>query len=360
MFNFNDLKSIHIELTTNCQASCPMCSRNVHSGLSNPYLKLKTWTLDDFKKIINEDVLSTIEKIYFCGNFGDPMLHNDLIKICQYLKNSKPNLQVGIHTNGGARKTEWWKSLALSLPADHCVHFGIDGLEDTHHLYRIGTKFKTVIKNARAFINAGGRAEWTFIKFKHNEHQVDECKRLAKEYKFERFMLKNSSRFLVEPKYDVFDKQKNLTHIIEPSTDTVVKFMPKSVIDSYKTVVNESEINCYVQNIKEIYIDAYKTIMPCCWVGSIPYTYYDPNHVNNDVADDMRNQYSRLIDELGGIEKLNALNGIKTVIDSTIWQTIWYKKWTSDKFITCARVCGKFKTVDFGQPNDQFVKADIL
>lgn len=360
MFKFSELKSIHIELTTNCQASCPMCSRNVHGGLPNPYLNLKEWTLEDFKSIVNEEVLATIDRLYFCGNFGDPMLHNDLISMCDYLTKSKPKIQIGIHTNGGARKPEWWKSLAKALPEDHCVHFGIDGLEDTHHLYRMGTKYETVIKNARAFIDAGGRAEWTFIKFKHNEHQVEECRKRAKEYKFEKFMLKNSSRFLVEPKYDVLDRTGNIVHSIEPSTDTIVKFMPKSVMDSYKKVVDEAEIDCHVQKIKEIYIDAYKTIMPCCWVGSIPYTYYDPNHVNKEIKNDMQFQYSKLIEELGGIENLNASKGIKNIIETDNWQTIWYKKWTTDKFITCARVCGKFKSVEFGQPNDQFVKNEIL
>ena len=55
MFDFNDLKTIHIELTTNCQAKCPMCSRNIHSGVENPLLRIVQWTLDDFKTIINKD-----------------------------------------------------------------------------------------------------------------------------------------------------------------------------------------------------------------------------------------------------------------------------------------------------------------
>lgn len=39
MFNFQDLKQVHLEITTRCQASCPMCSRNYHGGLDNPNLK---------------------------------------------------------------------------------------------------------------------------------------------------------------------------------------------------------------------------------------------------------------------------------------------------------------------------------
>ena len=360
MFKFDNLKSIHIELTSNCQARCPMCARNNHGGLPNPLLKIQQWSIEDFKSIITQEILDTVDKIYFCGNFGDPMLHDDLIAMCQHIKDKKPSLTVGIHTNGGARKIEWWKSLARALPKNHCVHFAIDGLEDTHHLYRVGTKYETVIKNASAFISAGGRAEWTFIKFKHNEHQVEECQQRATDLGFEKFVLKNSSRFLVEPKYDVLDAQGKLTHLLEPPSETTIKFLPKEVINSYKTVVAEAEISCFVQEIKEIYIDAYKTVMPCCWVSSIPYTHYDPNHVNGDVSGAIKSQYDKLISDFGGIDKLDAAKGIKNIIDSEAWQSMWDKKWNEEKLITCARVCGKFKSVEISQPNDQFIDALTL
>lgn len=360
MFKFEELKSIHLEITNNCQARCPMCARNEHGGLPNPLININEWTLEDFKKIFTDDVLYTIEKVYFCGNFGDPMLNKDLISMCEWVGNKVPNIQIGIHTNGSARHISWWEELARALPDNHMVHFGIDGLEDTHSLYRGGTDFNTIIRNASAFINAGGKAEWTFIKFKHNEHQVEECQQLAKELKFSQFMLKNSSRFLVEPKYEVWDKNGNTTHVIEPPTSVEIKFMPKSVIDNYKKVVDSAKINCYVQEIKEIYIDAYKTVMPCCWVSSIPYTNYDTKHVNANVSFEMKSQYNKLLDDFGGIETLHAFNGIKNIINSDIWQTIWDRKWNSEKMITCARTCGKFETVEFKQPNDQFIEAKSL
>ena len=50
------------------------------------------------------------------------------------------------------------------------VTFGIDGLQDTNHLYRISTNFDKIIKNAKAFIDAGGFAKWHMLVFEHNEH----------------------------------------------------------------------------------------------------------------------------------------------------------------------------------------------
>ena len=360
MFLFNELKSIHIELTNNCQARCPMCARNDHGGLPNPYLNLTQWTIEFFKEVITKEVLDTIEKIYFCGNFGDPMLHDDLIDICSYVVSIKPSINIGIHTNGGARKIDWWQRLAKALPKEHTVHFGIDGLETTHSLYRVGTKFENVIKNAKAFIDAGGNAEWTFIKFKHNEHQVEECRQRASELGFKKFMLKNSSRFLVEPKYDVVDTNGDYLHSIEPPTESIIKFMPKEVIDSYKDIVREAKIDCYVKDIKEIYIDAYGTVLPCCWVSSIPYTHYDTNHVNSNVSTAINLQYTKLINDFGGIQELHASKGINQIVSSAIWQNIWEKKWNEEKMITCARVCGKFETTKFSQPNDQFIESTSL
>ena len=65
-------------------------------------------------------------------------------------------------------------------------------MEDTHSMYRIGTDYNKIIQNATAFINAGGTAEWCFIKFKHNEHQVEEARSIAEQMGFSLFVEKNS------------------------------------------------------------------------------------------------------------------------------------------------------------------------
>ena len=49
------------------------------------------------------------------------------------------------------------------------VVFAIDGLQDTLGTYRRNVSFDKVIANASAFIAAGGRAEWDFLVFEHNE-----------------------------------------------------------------------------------------------------------------------------------------------------------------------------------------------
>jgi len=356
MFKFNDLNSIHLEITSRCQAKCPMCSRNYRSGIENPNLKLADWTIDEFKNIITIDVLSQINNIYFCGNFGDPIINDHLLEMCRYIKDVNPNFGVRIHTNGGARKTDWWKELRSCLPENHIVIFGIDGLEDTHHLYRVGTTYDTVIRNAKAFISAGGKAEWVFIKFKHNEHQVIEAETRARTYGFKNFTVKHSTRFM-ELKFDVLDQEGNLKYYLEPPSDNEVVLINSDIIEKFKSWVNESEINCYVKQNKEIYIDAHKKLFPCCFLASTPYNYIHPGSIIESVKTTIRDQYDNLVNDLGGISMLDLNNrSIRDIIDSDIWQNIWNKYWQDPKLITCARTCGNNKNENISKPKDQFIK----
>lgn len=350
MFKFKELRTVHLEITNNCQASCPMCARNYHGGQENPLIKINNWSLTDFTSIFTDELLNQLTGIYFCGNFGDPILNNDLLSMIDYLAERAPHIHVDLHTNGGARSADWWHMLAKTMPKSHNVCFGIDGLEDTHHIYRIGTTYENVIKNATAFIAAGGNAEWAFIKFKHNEHQEQEARHRAQVLRFKKFTLKNSNRFLGEDRYRVLDKQGNVVNYIEPSGDTTIKFVSKDMIQAYKQVIMQSDITCKVQKTKEIYIDAYKNIMPCCWLGSIPYTQYDYDNVSAEIRNDIRSQYNELQNTFGNMNALEI--GIKNLLESDSWQTKWHNYWTERKLIVCAKVCGN----KVSGPEDQFVE----
>jgi MoaA/NifB/PqqE/SkfB family radical SAM enzyme len=331
-----------------------MCSRNIHGGLDNPLISSAGWTIDDFKKIMTPEVLSQIKSFYFCGNFGDPILNNDLIKMCEYAKEVAPGMTVRVHTNGSARSASWWKQLANSLPGKNGIVFALDGLADTHSIYRIGTDFDTIIKNAKIVINEGIEAEWVFIKFKHNEHQVEEARQLAAELGFTTFTVKNSARFLLEPQFPVLNKQGETIYHLEPASTNQMVFIDKKVIENYKQVMSTMTIDCHAAREKEIYIDAYKNVFPCCWLSSIPYNYIEDNPIS-DVRYAIRDEYADLMNTLGSVNALDR--SIKDIIDSDAWQTCWEEYWTNKKLITCARTCGRSNVVSFAQPRDQ--KEDV-
>ena len=353
MFKFNELKQLHLEITNNCQASCPMCSRNHHGGQSNPLIKITEWSLDDFKNIISQEVLDQVSSIYFCGNFGDPLLNDNLPDMCSYIKDNS-QVSIRIHTNGSLRNEAWWRSLASTMPKNHIVIFAIDGLEDTHSRYRIGTDYSKIIKNAKAFIDAGGKAEWAFIVFEHNEHQVETARSLSKQLGFARFTVKNSSRFVGDSKFPVYNAKGETVDTLYPTKNSVIKFIDKSALNKYKEIVADAEIDCYVLKTKEVYIDAYKNLLPCCFLASAPYNYTEPDSLIFSIRQEILDQYNILISDLGNINTLEK--SIKNIINSNEYQTVWADYWGSKKLITCARTCGKN---EFSKPIDQFVEKKL-
>jgi len=356
MFKFSELKSIHVELTNNCQASCPMCARNDHGGLPNPNIVINELSLDDFKQIFSTEVLTQIDHLYFCGNYGDPILSKDLLHILEYCTTTNSNLQIDIHTNGSARTLKWWRSLFRVLPKKHCVHFALDGLSDTHHLYRIGTDFDRIIENAKEFITCGGTAEWVFLSFKHNEHQVHEAKKLATALGFNSFSHKATGRFLEKPWFDVYDKDGKVTYKIEPPEEHKITFVKKEVIENYRQHVAQAEIHCGVLKTKEIYIDAHGHIWPCCFIGAVPYTYAALSEITHTYHKETKQEVKDLVSYIGSNNLRDR--SIKEVIDSTQWQEVWNKYWADKKLATCARTCGKFPEKIITQYGDQFLKTE--
>ncbi len=186
--HFKDIKHVHFEVTTKCNANCPMCGRNAF-GVVCPGLQLTELTLEDIKRVFSPTFLCQLTNISMCGSYGDPACAQELLEIIEYMHSNNPNLEIDVYTNGGVCSTSWWKRLARVIGSGKVV-FGIDGIEDTNRIYRRGTVFSVILRNARTFIQAGGRAQWDFIVFKHNEHQVEQARELSKKLGFEIFQIK--------------------------------------------------------------------------------------------------------------------------------------------------------------------------
>lgn len=362
MYKFSEVVSAHIEITNNCQAACPMCPRNIHGGIKNSLITNADWTIDDFAKIFDTSVITQFKKISFCGSFGDPILNNDLIKMCEYIKKNSPNTMTVINTNGSARKKDWWKLLTQSLTEKHAIFFDLDGIDQkTQSLYRINTDFDTIIENAKVVIENNGTANWHFIRFLHNEQQVEEARKLSKKIGFKNFVLKDSRRFM-RNKFPVLDKDGNIIHYLEKSADNIIPIADVSTIKNYKTWKDFDKISCYVKKEKEIYIDAEKIVFPCCIIPAFLYTNYDNSLYErygikfediNEVGSLIKKNVFTLIAELGGKGKLDAsILGLKGIIDNNVWQTIWEEKWKTNGSMCCTAMCSRDSP--FIKISDQF------
>jgi MoaA/NifB/PqqE/SkfB family radical SAM enzyme len=375
MYNYDDIKTVHLEITDKCNAACPMCARNINGGEDNPQLPNTEITLADAEIIFPVDFVKQLDRMYMCGNFGDPMAASDTLEVFQYFRKHNPKMSLSLHTNGSAKTTEWWKTLAATLSPNGYVVFGIDGLADTNHLYRQNTNFDKIMQNAQAFIDAGGRARWDYIVFAHNEHQVEEAEKLANNMKFEKFQIKKSARFVsndgTTKDQHIARNRKGMSTLLQPPTNPkyrnsalqeiskiesksrVVKFNPSKVSELTilkKQVFNTdpekkspiekywdtTEITCKVAEEKSIYISAEGIVQPCCWTAGQMYVWF---------LQPKSTQIWSLIDEIGK-DKLNAkLTSLKSIVDGLFFQDLLPESWkktscATGKLAICARTCG--------------------
>ncbi len=276
MVKLEDLRELQIEISSLCNARCPMCMRNYHGFPYNFGYKETNLTLEKIKTIVPETVVAQLKRVLINGNLGDLVMNPETPSILawfrqhgQKFKPGKPGLTLSAFTNGGAQGREFWQSLAAT---GVFMEFCIDGLEDTHHIYRQNTVFETVIKNAQTFIAAGGNATWCMTEFDHNRHQIDEARRRSEQLGFGKFKLRNHGRNW-GPVYN-----QNGQKVFELKKDTGTTYpdqITKEWINRHGArnlpAVPHNEVRCKALHDWgpiSMYIAADGTIDPCCFIGN--------------------------------------------------------------------------------------------
>jgi len=280
MLKLNEIQQLQIELTTRCNSRCPMCMRNYRGLDYNSGYPITELTLDNIKTILKPEFLKQIKSVLFNGNLGDFGLAKDGTEIIQYLLENHVPI-INIYTNGSMRTPDWWSRLALPGVK---IGFALDGLADTHSLYRQDTDWHAVIKNAQAFIAAGGQAIWRFIPFKHNQHQEEQCRKLAEQMGFLAFNNIADGR----DRGPVYTRTGEFSHWLgEPWKQSTpnIAHMLESHMTWYdaKTIrsardITPVNIDCNHKRNRELYIAANGEIYPCCYLGYYPQTMHHPGN----------------------------------------------------------------------------------
>jgi hypothetical protein len=139
---------------------------------------------------LNLNKLGYKTRIGMLGRFGDPLCNPVCLDMIKYIRDVSPNHRLNISTNAMYHDEKWWFDLSSYLPEDHYVYFGIDGIdESTHLMNREGSNLKRVFSHMKAFIKGGGKAAWQFLLLPHNEHQVYEAEKIAKDLGCSRFVI---------------------------------------------------------------------------------------------------------------------------------------------------------------------------
>ena len=359
MYKYENIRTIHLENTQNCQASCPMCDRNQNGGAVNPHIDLSEITLEDAKRIFEPNFIKQLNTMYMCGNLGDPIVARDTLEIFKYFRQHNPNIWLSMNTNAGAKSVEWWTELAHVLGRMGTVIFSVDGLKDTNHIYRQGVNWDTVYRSMKAFIAAGGRARWDFLIFEHNQHQVEEAEELATTMGFEKFVAKKTGRFITgkgiaKQSHQAVDRKGNeVTEIKKPDKKYINKALSKQdvIIEKYGNMdayYDAAPILCKVKDEGNLFITAEGLAMPCCWTAGRMYKWWH--------KDPKQEQVWEFIDAAGGKDAINAKkNGLRAVFDSGIFDNIqesWSKQSVADgKLKVCSMKCG----AEFDPFSEQFL-----
>jgi len=344
MYRYQDIKTIHLEVTQNCQASCPMCDRNMNGEGINPHINLDELSVEDCKNIFSPDFIAQLNTMYMCGNLGDPIVARDTLEIFKYFRKHNSNMWLSMNTNGGAKSEGWWSELANVLGRMGAVIFSVDGLRDTNHLYRQGVVWDNIERNMKAFIAAGGRARWDYLIFEHNQHQVEEAEALANAWGCEKFMKKKTGRFIdaktnKKETHQAKDRKGNeTTKLKKPDEKYVNKALSKQevIINKYGNMdayYDAAPVVCKVKKENSLFITAEGLALPCCWTAGRMYKWWhkDP-------------KVEQIWDFIPDISALQARNGLEQVFATGIFERIqdsWTKPSCSDgKLKVCAMKCG--------------------
>ena len=248
----NQVKWFQVEATSKCNAWCPGCRRNKGGYELADNLVIEDLNLEVFESTLQQ--MHKLEVVDFCGTFGDAIAASNIIELTVVAK--KYADKIVVRTNGSLRNSNWWANYAqLLADIPHEVWFCLDGLADTHSIYRQATDFDTIIANAKTFISNGGCAVWQFIPWKHNEHQIKDCIRLSQQLGFSRFEFVKDVRKNFKPR----DYRTGQVFDIQP-------WGRDSVMNRYERKKTNVPIhNCRHLSQPSVYLNANGKLSPCCF-----------------------------------------------------------------------------------------------
>ncbi len=181
--------SLSIEPTNCCNLKCPLCPTGMgRLGRDKSFL-----TIDAYKKVMNEmspylfNVLLTV--------WGEPFLHKDIFGMITYAKKRK--VKVTLMTNGHFFDSDEVVKKLVESKADRIL-LDLDGADqETLVKYRVNGDFDKIVRGIKRLVAEKEKRnskypiiELQFIVMKHNEHQLEKIKQLAKEWKVDCLVLK--------------------------------------------------------------------------------------------------------------------------------------------------------------------------
>ena len=213
--------SVSFEPTTSCNLRCPECPSGLRA-FTRPTGMLQN---DFFRQTIDDIHRELLYLIFYFQ--GEPYLNTDFLEMVKYA--SQKGIYTATSTNAhyltdeAARKT-------VESGLDRLI-ISIDGTtQETYKQYRVGGNIEKVIEGAKNIVKwkkeLKSKTPFVFFQFlvvKHNEHQIEEIKQLAKEIGVDEVRFKSAQVYDYEndpnqlipsiDKYSRYKKNSNGTYV---------------------------------------------------------------------------------------------------------------------------------------------------
>ena len=242
--------SISFEPTTSCNLRCPECPSGLRA-FSRPTGMLE----NDFFKQTIDDIHSHLLYLIFYFQ-GEPYLNPAFLDMVKYASSKKIYTATSTNahylTDEHARKT-------VESGLDRLI-ISIDGTtQDVYKQYRVGGNLDKVMEGARNIIKwrkqLNSKTPFVFFQFlvvKHNEHQIEDIKRIAKEIGVDEVRFKTAQ---------VYDYENDPNQLI-PSIDKFSRY--KKSADGTYVPKNKLANQCWkLWHANVITWDG--LVVPCCF-----------------------------------------------------------------------------------------------
>jgi radical SAM protein with 4Fe4S-binding SPASM domain len=242
--------SISFEPTTSCNLRCPECPSGLRAFTRPTGMLEKNF----FKETIDEIHKELLYLIFYFQ--GEPYLNPDFLEMVKYA--SSKGIYTATSTNAHYMTDENAKKTVES-GLDRLI-ISLDGTtQDTYKQYRVGGNIDKVLEGARNIVKwkkeLNSKTPFVFFQFlvvQHNEHQIEEVKKLAQEIGVDEVRFKTAQ---------VYDYENDPNQLI-PKNEKYSRYT-KNEDGSFKAK-NKLANRCWkMQHANVITWDG--LVVPCCF-----------------------------------------------------------------------------------------------
>lgn len=315
--DLNKITKIIIEPSSWCNLHCPQCPRFDEHGFLDKNLNKGHLDFSSIEQNLQLSHVPNLREVQMEGDYGDPVMHPDLLRFVNFFSNID---SIRIVTNGTIRSPNWYTQLAKYKNVR--VDFSIDGLEDTNHIYRINSNWQKIMDNTKAFIHAGGIARWKMVVFKHNQHQVEDIRKLSQDLGFEDFIVEYTNRNFYNNLFPVHIDGE-YQYDLQIADNLKLNTKAHTLANTVEQFVSPS---CEWINRGKLYINYLGCVLPCCMTSGTTWK----NTINDRLF--------RKI--LGNVDDISLLkHDLDTIAQCEFYQHRLHDSFASIK--TCHNICIK-------------------